>query len=205
MPAPYVVGIGGPSGSGKTELARLLVKRIGATHFSLDDYYRDLSHLSLAERAGANFDDPAMFDWDLLEKDVSALIRGEAIHKPLYDFSTHTRKSDAEAVQPRPVLIVEGILALHHEPVRRLFGTAVFVELPDEVCYARRLARDIRERGRSRESVYSQYTETVRPMCERYVLPTRSFADVIVSGGQPVEISANAVEEHMRDRTSRRS
>ena len=205
MPAPYVVGIGGPSGSGKTELARLLVKRLGATHFSLDDYYRDLSHLSLAERAGANFDDPAMFDWDSLEKDVSALIRGEAIHKPLYDFSTHTRKSDEEAVQPGPVLIVEGILALYYEPVRRLFGTSVFVELSDEVCYARRLARDIRERGRSRESVYVQYTETVRPMCERYVLPTRSFADVIVSGGQPVEISANAVEEHMRDRTSRRS
>ncbi|MSV29966.1 MAG: uridine kinase [Bryobacterales bacterium] len=205
MPPPYVVGIGGPSGSGKTELARLLVRRLGATHFSLDDYYRDLSHLSMAERAGANFDDPAMFDWDLLEQDVSALSRGEAIHKPLYDFSTHARKSDAEAVQPRPVLIVEGIFALYHEPVRRLFGTAVFVELPDDVCYARRLARDIQERGRSRESVYLQYAATVRPMCERYVLPTSAFADVIVSGGQPVEISADAIEAHMRDRTSGRS
>ena len=134
MPDPYLVGIAGPSGSGKTEIARRLVKRHQGSHLSLDDYYRDLAHLPLAERAAANFDDPSMVDWALLERHVAALGRGEEIPKPVYDFTTHTRNTGVEAFRAGPLLVVEGIFALYHETVRRLFHTSVFVAAPDEVC-----------------------------------------------------------------------
>lgn len=194
---PLLIAIAGPSGSGKTELAKFLARRLDATVFSFDDYYRDLSHLPPSERARTNFDDPAMFDWELLERHAAALARGERISKPVYDFRTHTR-AGGEAMIPGGAVILEGLFALHHAGIRRLYGTAVFVDLEDETCLARRMERDIRERGRTRESVIEQYQTTVRPMCERYVRPTRAFADVTVRGDAPLERSAAEVEEHAR-------
>jgi len=193
-----VIGIAGPSGSGKTALARRLAARLPAPVLSLDDYYRDLSYLALGERERQNFDDPAMIDWPLLRENLRAFRQGREMAKPVYDFTTHTRSAKVERLPPGPMLIVEGLFALYDEEVRALSSTRVFVSLDDAVCFARRLARDMRERGRSRESVLRQYNETVRPMAERYVLPTRAFADVVVSGDARLEESAAAVIAHAR-------
>ena len=175
-----------------------IARRLEATLFSLDDYYRDLAHLPKSEREKTNFDDPAMFDWRLLEQDIAALGRGETISKPLYDFENHIRRTHRETVTPCRFVIVEGLFALHDPALRRLYGTSVYVHLDDDVCFARRMERDIRERGRSRESVLAQYEATVRPMCEKYVRPTRAHASVVVRGDDPLAQSAEAVMAHLR-------
>lgn len=200
---PYVIGIAGPSCSGKTELARRLVKLFSATApavVSLDAYYRDLSVLCPEERAQCNFDIPGALDRELLAEHLRTLAHGEGIDRPVYLFSTHTRSPRRERVEPGAFVIVEGLFALYWEEVRGLLDTKVFVALEDSVCLSRRLARDTRERGRSPESVFVQYTETVRPMNERYVLPTRRFADVVVSGGGTLEESSAAVMAHIEKR-----
>jgi uridine kinase len=188
-----LIGIAGPSGSGKTLLARAVAARTGATVLALDHYYRDLSHLPLAERERVNFDEPAALDWALAVEQVAALRRGLAIERPEYDFTTHTRRAVTARVEPGPAVVVDGIFALHSEAMRALFDLRVFVELEDAVCLERRLERDLRERDRTRESVLQQYAETVRPMAERWVLPTRAHADVVVRGDADLEESARAV------------
>lgn len=190
---PSVIGIAGPSCSGKTELARALACRLGATVLALDSYYRDLPHLAPAERARVNFDEPAALDSALLIEHVQRLKEGLAVRKPVYDFATHTRTAEVEIVEPAAYVVAEGLFALYWEELRRLYTLAVFVKLDDAVCYRRRLERDVRERGRTPESVLEQYEATVRPMAQRYVLPQEAAADVIVSGAQPVEESAAAV------------
>lgn len=188
-----LIGIAGPSGSGKTLLAVALARRTGGTVHPLDHYYRDLSHLAAQERERCNFDDPAALDWDLIIRHLAALKRGDPVERPRYDFATHTRKTETELVRPGAVVIVEGIFALYREDARELYDVRVYVELEDEACLARRLERDMRERGRTKESVLRQYEETVRPMGERYILPARAYADVVVRGDADVEESAQAV------------
>ena len=152
-----------------------------------------MSHLPAEERERWNFDDPASLDWELVVAQLAALKNGEAIEQPRYNFATHTREAGSETVRPGAVVIVEGIFALHHEAARALYDTRVFVELEDDVCFARRLERDMRERGRTSESVLRQYEETVRPMCVRHILPTRAYADVVVRGDADVRESVRAV------------
>jgi uridine kinase len=193
-----LIGIGGPSGSGKTLLAEALAGKTDGTVHSLDHYYRDLSQLPAEQRERWNFDDPASLDWDLVVAQLAALKSGETIERPRYNFATHTREAGSEAVRPGAVVIVEGIFALHHEAVRALYDTRVFVELEDEVCFARRLERDMLARGRTRESVVRQYEETVRPMCERYILPARAYADVVVRGDGDLAESVRAVLRRAR-------
>ena len=199
---PYLIAIGGPSGSGKTELAHALARALDAPILSLDSYYRHLPHLSYEERCRINFDEPQSLDHELLIAHLAALAAGSEIAVPVYDFAHHLRADQTHRFEARHFAIIEGIFALHWEDVRRLAGTRVFVDVPDEICLARRLERDVRERGRSVESVIEQYAATVRPMAELYIRPTREFADIVASGVDPIERSAQAVLAHIRQARS---
>ncbi len=194
-----VLGIAGPSGAGKTALARVLCSRlpVPALVVPMDAYYRDLGALEPAARTRVNFDHPDALDRDLLLVHLERLAAGKAVARPIYEFATHTRAAWTERIGPAPFLIVEGLLALYWEEVRCLLQTAVFVDLKDDLCLARRLARDAAERGRPADSVRAQYAESVRPMREQYVMPTRRFADLVVSGAEPLETSAIRILAHL--------
>ncbi|HEV2215342.1 MAG TPA: AAA family ATPase, partial [Terracidiphilus sp.] len=174
LPFPSVVlGIAGCSGSGKTTLAAELAHALGGIHFHLDNYYRDLRHMPYSERIQQNFDDPAMIESPLLAAHVSALARGEAIERPLYDFSTHTRVLDrTERVRASAFLVVEGLFALYYPELLPLYSLRIYVDTPDELCFERRLKRDIEQRGRTPEAVQRQYEATVRPSSIAYVRPS---------------------------------
>jgi len=198
---PHIIGVAGSSCSGKSEIARHLIKRFSEMNpviLNLDSYYLDLSPLDPAEREKRNFDVPEALDHELLREQLLALANGSAIEKPVYDFITHTRSPQTERIVPGQIVIVEGLFALYWEEIRNLFHTSVFVDLHDHVCLSRRIERDTIERGRSRESVLSQYTETVRPMNEKYILPTNTFADIVVNGEHPLEQSTALIMVHMR-------
>ncbi len=190
---PFLIGIAGASCSGKTELARHLAARLAAPVLSIDSYYRELSHLSLEERALVNFDEPAAIDEPLFISHMEALARGEEVLCPTYDFATHSRTREVTRIAAAPFIIVEGLFALYWPEVRALLGARVYVDTPDEVCFERRLARDTRERGRTEESVRRQYAATVRPMAELYVWPTRRYAGIIVSGMAPIDQTTASV------------
>ncbi len=194
---PYLIGIAGPSGAGKTLLASTLAETLHAPIVALDSYYLDLGHLTFEDRARTNFDEPAALDRDLLAAHLTALAAGQDIGVPVYDFTRHARAAGVMPVRAADYAIVEGLFALHWADVRELFGTKVYVEAPDGVCFARRLDRDTRERGRSPESVHAQYAETVRPMAALYVRPSRAAADVVVSGLDPIAASVESVLAHI--------
>ena len=194
---PYLIAVAGASCSGKTSLARFLAAELNASILPVDAYYRDLSHLDADARSRVNFDAPEAIDVALLAGDLRSLLNGRTIERPVYDFTTHTRSSRREQVSPGTFLILEGLFALYWEQIRELCRTKVFVELDDRICFERRMARDIRERGRTAASIRKQYEETVRPMAERYILPSRRFADVVVSGTDPPEVSARKVKLHI--------
>ena len=193
MTKPCLIAIAGASGSGKSWLANYLVGQLAATVVPLDCYYRDLTHLELDSRARQNFDAPEALDWDLILNNLRALAQGRDVQRPIYDFATHSRTSRLETVRAAGFIIVEGLFALYQEPVRELCGIKVFVWVDDEVCLMRRIDRDTRERGRTADSVLSQYRETVRPMYDKYVLPTEAFADLVLCGQDPVEKLAASV------------
>ena len=191
---PLVLGIGGCSGSGKTTLARELVQQLDAVLFPLDYYYRDLAHLSKAERDGYNFDHPASLEQALIVEQLSALRAGRAIQRPNYDFSTHSRVAGhTDHIEPRNVIIVEGILALHYADLLPLYDYTVYVEAPHNVCLMRRIHRDTRERGRTEASVRQQFEAHARPMADEYVLPSRAAADLSVSGTESLDWSIETV------------
>lgn len=167
-----VVGIAGFSGSGKTTVAQKLARALDGIHFPLDNYYRDLSHLSPEERARQNFDDPALIESPLLAEHVAALARGEIIQRPLYDFSTHTRiLNRTETIHLAPLLVVEGLFALFYPALLSLYQLSVYVDTLESISFERRLARDVAERGRTPESVRRQYAETVHPAALTWVKP----------------------------------
>jgi uridine kinase len=190
---PHLIGIGGPSCSGKTELARWISARTGAPVVNLDHYYVDLAHLPLEIRAGTNFDEPHSVDHDAIIADAQALRAGSPIHAPHYDFSTHTRAPGDDPIEPAGLIIFEGLFALYWPELRDHFALNLYVEAPDEVCLARRLERDVLERGRTAASVLKQYTTTVRPGVEQYIRPSRVHADLVLSGTDPIALSGERV------------
>ena len=192
---PFLIGIAGLSGSGKTALARQLAPQLngGCEIVTLDSYYHPQGHFTLEQRAALNYDHPDSLDWVLLERHLSALHSGHAIQEPVYLFEHHTRAAYTRPVEPRGFLIVEGILTLHTPEVRRQLDLKVFVETRPEECLRRRIDRDIFERGRTRESVLAQYQSTVWPMAQEFVLPSRAFADLVVSGEEPFGQSVSAI------------
>ena len=193
---PHIIGIAGASCSGKSVLAERLAKHLekyATAVVSMDAYYCGLSHLAEQDRKSHNFDVPEALDWDLLRAHLRTLSKGQSIAMPVYDFASHTRTNHRETVAPARFLIVEGLLALHDPALRRLLDTKVFVKADDAVCLARRIERDVRDRGRTRESVERQYRETVLPMAHKYVLPQEKHADAVVDGCAILDASVQDV------------
>jgi uridine kinase len=180
---PFTVAIAGGSGSGKTSLTRALVEAIGGDRCAVldhDSYYRDLSDLPMEQRAEVNFDHPESLENGLLAEHLACLRAGRAVARPLYDFATHTRLPATTRIEPRPIVLCEGILLLAVPELRKAFDLRVFVDTPSDVRALRRVQRDIVERGRTVQSVVHQYLQSVRPMHERFVEPARSTADLVL-------------------------
>lgn len=189
-----LLGIAGCSGSGKTTLARELAHGLKATLFPLDLYYRDLSQFPLDTRDKRNFDHPDSLESELFIAHLRELAEGRAIQRPVYDFRTHSRVEGAfTTIHPCPVVIVEGILALHYPELLPLYDVSVYVDAPHEICLARRIHRDIRERGRTETSVREQYEAAVRPMADLYILPSQLHATLTVSGCESLDWSVAQV------------
>jgi uridine kinase len=198
---PVVLGIAGCSGSGKTTLALELARTLNGIHFPLDNYYRDLAHLPFAERIRQNFDDPVLIEAPLLAAHVAALARGEAIERPVYDFASYTRVPGVTGtVHPAPFLIVEGLFTLVYPELLPLYHLRVYVDTPDEVCFDRRLRRDVEQRGRTLESVRRQYDETVRPAATAFVRPSSVNADLLIDGVGPLDWKVERILPELRAR-----
>ncbi len=201
-----IIGICGGTGSGKTTIARAIVEAVGAKNVVLieqDSYYRNLADMPLDERHQANFDHPDSIDSDMLVNHIRRLKQNLKVEMPLYDFRTHTRSDKIEIIEPKPVVIVEGILIFAEPRVLDLLDVRVFVDTPDDIRFIRRLQRDITERGRTVESVIGQYYRTVRPMHHEFVEPSKRHADVIIpEGGQmgvSVEFLCGLVREKLAE------
>lgn len=183
---PLIIGLAGGTGSGKTSVTRAIVNALPPDSVAVlehDSYYKDQSHLSFEERLKTNYDHPFAFDTPLLIGHLEKLQRGMAIEKPVYSFVEHTRLSKTQPVPSRPVVILEGILILEDERIRDLLDIKVYVDTDADVRIIRRILRDIRERGRTLESVVDQYLNVVRPMHMRFVEPTKRYADIIIPEG----------------------
>jgi uridine kinase len=183
---PLVIGIAGGSGSGKTTVAQEILQRVGPDRIAYiqhDSYYKDLTGLPPAQRAEVNFDHPNSLETELLISHVEQLKNGQQIEVPIYDFSKHSRTEETFKVNPRGVIIVEGILIFVDPTLRSLFDVKLFVDTDADVRLIRRLQRDITERGRTVESVIKQYQSTVRPMHLEFVEPSKRYADVIIPEG----------------------
>lgn len=181
-----LIGVAGGSGSGKTTVVRRIVDAIGRRNVAVlhhDSYYRDASHLPPDERAAINYDHPESLETGLLIRHLEALLRGEPVEVPVYDFSNHVRLPATERVEPRPVVILDGILILWDKRLRELMDVRLFVDADADVRLGRRLRRDMEERGRSPESILAQYMATVRPMHLEFVEPSKRYADVIIPRG----------------------
>ena len=200
-----IIGICGGTGSGKTTIARKIVEAVGKENVVLveqDSYYRNLADMPLDERRQANFDHPDSIDSDMLVNHIRRLKQNLTVEMPLYDFKTHMRSDQIEIIEPKPVVIVEGILIFAETRVLDLLDVRVFVDTPDDIRFIRRLQRDIAERGRTAESVIAQYYRTVRPMHHEFVEPSKRNADIIVpEGGQMgvcVEFLCSLVREKLQ-------
>lgn len=188
-----LVGICGGSGSGKTTIARLVAAELQASRLAFDTYYCDQSHLSLDERANLNYDHPASLDVELFTSHLDALTRGSAIEAPVYDFATHSRTETTDRVEAGDVVIIEGILLLAFPEITQRLSLRVFRDCPEKVRFARRLRRDMVERGRTELSVYRQFEATVKPMHDEFVEPCRSTADIITEFDEELYSAADRV------------
>ncbi|MDF2607788.1 MAG: udk [Bacillales bacterium] len=199
---PVVIGITGGSGSGKTTVTNEIFEQFKEKSILIieqDYYYKDQSHLPFEERLKTNYDHPLAFDTDLLIAHVKKLLNYEPIEKPVYDYTQHTRSDETISVDPKEVIILEGILVLEDERLRNLMDIKIFVDTDSDLRILRRLVRDINERERSLESVIDQYVNVVRPMHNQFIEPTKRYADVILpEGGQNhVAIDLMVTKIHM--------
>ncbi len=198
-----VIGIAGGTGSGKTTLMNKIVERFGSdvTVLSHDNYYRRRDELSYEERTHINYDEPAALETDLMTRHLDSLRHGFEIDCPVYDFSQHNRSDETVRIIPRKVIIVEGILIFADEALRQLMDIKIFVDTDADIRICRRIKRDVNKRGRSLESVIEQYRETVKPMHEKYVEPSKKYADIVVpEGGKnfvALDIILGRIQRHL--------
>lgn len=198
---PVVIGVTGGSGSGKTSVSRAILNAL-PTHsillFEQDSYYKDQSHLSFEERLSTNYDHPFAFDTDLLIEQLEQLIRYEAIDMPIYDYEAHTRSQDVFHMEPKEVIIIEGILILEDERLRDLMDIKVYVDTEDDIRIIRRIKRDMETRGRSLDSVIGQYLSVVKPMHQQFIEPTKRHADIIVPEGGKNQVAIDLLTTKIR-------
>jgi uridine kinase len=196
-----IIGISGGTGSGKTTVARRILENVSdeqVVFLQQDSYYRNLGDLPLELRHQINFDHPDALDNELFVNHVKALRAGEAIAMPVYDFATHMRKTETIRIEPKPILIIEGILVFVDAALRELMDVKIFVDTDDDLRFIRRMQRDIKERGRSVESVIKQYLDTVRPMHRQFVEPSKRHADVIIPEGGYNEVGIDLISGKIR-------
>ena len=193
---PLIIGVAGGSGSGKTTLASSILEAIGEDRIAFlphDAYYRDQSYKTFEERLSVNYDHPDSLETELLIKHIQSLQRGEAVDMPVYDFKQHTRASTTVHIQPKPIILVEGILIFVEPKLRNQCSMKLYVDTDQDICFIRRLLRDVTERGRTVESVIDQYLKTVRPSFIEFVEPTKRFADVIIPEGGMNTVASDMV------------
>jgi uridine kinase len=201
---PFVVGIAGGTASGKTSVAQNIEEALAehAVLIDLDSYYKDLSDLPFEERRMFNFDHPDAFDFDLLKAQLDELADGRGIDKPRYSFVEHTRTSETLRVESAPVILLEGILVLQQPELRDRCHMKIYVDTADDVRLARRLTRDIKDRGRAFETVIEQYMKSVRPMHYGFVEPSKRFADIIVPHGGDNQVAVAMIVNDLEARLS---
>ena len=195
-----VIGIAGGTGSGKTTLMNNLIKTFqeDVTILSHDNYYKRHDDLTYEERCQLNYDEPAALETDLMAAHLDQLRHGQAIDCPVYDFTQHNRSNETIRIEPRKVIIVEGILIFENQPLRDLMDIRVFVDTDADVRLCRRIKRDVNKRGRSLESVLQQYQETVKPMHEMYVEPSKKYANIIVPEGGKNLVALDMIRGHIQ-------
>jgi len=194
--SPIIIGIAGGTGSGKTTVARSIYDRVGRGRIewiSHDSYYRNFDELDAEERKRINFDHPDSLESDLLVEHLDALISNRPVEIPIYEFASHLRSDRTHRVEPRKVIIVEGILVLAEKEIRQRIDIKLFVDTPPDIRFLRRLKRDIDVRGRSVDSVVAQYLSTVRPMHEEFVEPSKRHADLIIPEGGENQVALDAI------------
>jgi len=196
-----VIGIAGGTGSGKTTLTQKLKERFGEDVSVLyhDNYYKSHSELPFEERSKLNYDHPSAFDTDRIVRDLQALRRGEAIQSPTYDYTVHDRSDKTIEIRPTRVIIVEGILIFENKALRDLMDIKIFVDTDADVRILRRVLRDVKERGRTLDSVVNQYLTTVKPMHEAFVEPSKKYADVIVPAGGYNTVALDMIVGRIRE------
>ncbi|MCJ8342667.1 MAG: uridine kinase [Cetobacterium sp.] len=195
------IGVAGGSGSGKTTIAHNLVKAFKAEDAILveqDAYYKELTGLSIEEKAKVNFDHPNSIEFELLHKHLLDLKAGNSIERPIYDFKTHSRKDETVKIHPSKIVIVEGILLFAIPEIRELFDVKIFVDTDADEMLLRRVERDIKERGRTFESVRDQYLTTVKPMFLEFCEPSKRYADVIIPRGGENKVAINMVVANLK-------
>jgi len=194
--SPIVIGIAGGTGSGKTTVANVILKRVGKNQIAYlphDAYYRELKDLPPNQRALVNFDHPDSLESELMLEHIYQLKKWQSVNLPIYDFSMHSRTEKTIRVDPKPVIIVEGILIFAEEKLRQVFDVKLFVDTDADLRFIRRLQRDIAERGRTMDTVIQQYLTTVRPMHLEFVEPSKRYADVIIPEGGLNEVAMEMV------------
>lgn len=200
---PIVFGVAGGTASGKTTVAQNILDAVGTARIAYlphDAYYRDLTHLSIEERANINFDHPDSLETRLMIKHIKQLLKNKTVEVPIYDFTRHTRTEKTISVEPAPIILVDGILIFTKRKLRELMDVKVFVDTDADIRFIRRLKRDIHDRGRELDSVIAQYLNTVRPMHMKFVEPSKRHADVIIPHGGMNEVAINMVVSSLRER-----
>src|SRR5574341_358337 len=206
MVQPVLIGVAGGTGSGKTTVSQAILGRVGRERIAFiqhDAYYRDRSPLPFEERVRLNYDHPDSLETDLLVAHLKELRAGRAVEMPQYDFARHVRKKETRRVEPRAIILVEGILIFVDRALREMFDIKIFVDTDADLRFLGRLQRDLTERGRTMESVIHQYLETVRPMHLEFVEPSKRYADLIIPEGAENEVALEAVVARVRAMLSR--